>query len=358
MRQIQKTFVAIHSKEVISISNKQSRKYQLTINNPTPEFSHDRIKEICLTKFRSFKFLAMVDEIGEKGTPHTHIFLCFDSAVRFSTVKKNFNSAHIEMVKGSIQQNIDYLTKAGKWANTQKAETTVSNSYEELGDRPPENKGRNRDLEELYHMIVDEELSNAEIIRLNQDYIMQIDKLDKIRTTYLQDKFKGLRRLDLEVTYVFGVTGSGKSRDILDTYGDENVYRVTNYVHGFDQYSCEPIIVFEEFRSSLSIKDMLNYLDVYPVVLQARYNNKYACYHKVFICTNWKLEKQYSEIQETDKESWNAFLRRIHKVMEYTERGVITYNSVDKYMKRNSSFTSISQLTKEDQLNIPFLRVE
>lgn len=150
-----------------------------------------------------------------------------------------------------------------------------------MGKQTPENLGKDKDLETLYHMVVDEGLSNAEIIRLNNDYIMQIDKLDKIRTTYLQEKFKGERRLDLEVTYVFGATGTGKSRRILDEFGDANVYRITDHDHPFDHYSCESVLVFEEFWSSLPLSDMLNYLDIYPITLKARYANKYACFSRI-----------------------------------------------------------------------------
>lgn len=337
------------------IADKQARKYQLTINNPLPDYSHNKIKEICFTKFKSFRFGVMADEIGKNGTYHIHLFICFDNPLRFSTIKKNFVTAHIEVARGSIEQNIEYITKSSKWASTEKAETSIDGTFEEFGDKPPENKGKNRDMEELYNMIVVEELSNADIIRINNDYIMQIDKLDKIRTMHLQEKFKGTRRLDIKVSYVQGVTGSGKSRNILDTYGDGNTYRVTDMLHPFDQYNCEPVIVFEEFRSSLPLNDMLNYLDIYPIQLQARYANKYACYNRVFLCTNWKLEKQYEEIQRQDPESWKAFLRRIHEVRDYTTNGVITYNSVNEYMNRSRDFISIEKISNEEQLEIPFM---
>lgn len=295
----------------------------------------------------------MVDEIGAKEkTPHTHVYICFTSAVRFSTLKKHFSSAHIEAAKGSIEQNLDYLKKSGKWANTEKSETTVENSFEEIGTRPAESKGKRYDLEELYRMIVEEGLTNTEIIRLNNDYILQIDKLDKVRTMYLQEKFKGTRRLDLEVTYVFGRTGGGKTRDILDGYGDENVYRVTDYKHPFDGYSTEPVIVFEEFRNSLTLKDMLNYLDIYPIQLSARYANKYACYTKVFICTNWPLEKQYEFEQETDEESWKALLRRIHKVKEYIDNDIIVYDSVSDYLNRKNRFKPVTELSAKEKQEI------
>jgi len=336
--------------------DKQSRKYQLTINNCADTgFTHDKIKELLTVNFKPFEYGAMADEIGEQGTPHTHIFICFRSPVRFSTIKKHFPTAHIEAVAGSIEQNLDYLKKEGKWAGTAKSETSVTGTFEELGDRPPQNLGKNKDMEDLYHMIVDEGLSNAEVIRLNQDYILQIEKLDRIRTIHLQDKFKGMRRLDLEVTYMFGQTGTGKSRGILDQYGDANVYRVTDYDHPFDHYSCESVLVFEEFRSSLTMTDMLNYLDIYPITLKARYSNKYACFNRVFIVTNWELESQYAERQITDKESWQAFLRRIHKVVHYkTKDNVTTYDSIDAYINRYCCFEPVKNLPKEDQLKIPF----
>jgi len=307
-------------------------------------------------QFPSFCYAAMVDEIGNKEhTLHTHIYACFKNGVRWGTIHKHFPTAHIEVARGSIKQNLDYLKKSGKWEETEKSETTVEGSFEELGERPPENKGKRGDLEELYHMIVEENLPNADILRINNDYILQIDKLDKIRTIHLQDKFRGTRRLDLETTYVFGTTGAGKSRNILDTYGDENVYRITDYSHPWDNYQCESVVVFEEFRSSLPMQEMLNYLDIYPIQLKARYSNKYACFTRIFLCTNWRLEQQYPELQERDSESWKAFLRRISNVKEYTKDGVIEYSSVEEYMNRKTPFTPIAELPKEQQLEIASL---
>ena len=319
-------------------NNKQSRQYQLTINNPSEEYSHSKIKEIATLKFKTFEFLAMADEIGEENTYHTHIFICFKSAVRFSTIKKHFPKAHIESVKGTVKDNIDYIKKQGKWKDTDKAETSVEGSYEELGERPTDNKGKNPLYSDLYRMVVEEGLSNTEIIRINNDYLPMIDIITRLRTMYLQEKFKGTRRLELETIFVQGVTGSGKSRSILDEYGDENCYRVTDYTHPFDTYQTEAVLVFEEFRSNIKISDMLNYLDIYPLVLPARYAQKQACYTKVFITTNLPLEEQYIDIQGFNPESWKAFLRRIHKVRVYYEKGKYKeYSSVDDYFNRNKN---------------------
>ncbi len=328
--------------------DKQSEMYQITINNPlTYGFSHDQIKETLITNLKTLQYFCMADE--KAATFHTHIFVCCTSRVRFSKIKKHFPQAHIEAVKGSITDNIDYIKKSGKWENdTIKHSSSIENSFESWGETPSDSNGKRKDMKVLYEMVLDG-WTNAEIIARNQDYILQIDKLDKLRTIILTEKYKGTRRLDLTVTYCHGVTGSGKTRNVLDEFGDSNVFRVTDYLHPFDNYNCQPVIVFDEFRSCLAIKDMLNYCDIYPLELPARFSNKYACYTKVFIISNWSLEMQYTEIQGNDTESWNAFLRRIHKVKVYFQDNIITYNSVSDYLNRN---TNINPSAEADQLDI------
>ena len=66
---------------------------------------------------------------------------------------------------------------------------------------------------------------------------------------------------------------------------------------------------------------MLNYLDVYPLTLPARYNNRTACYTKVYITSNLPLEEQYREIQRFQWETWRALLRRIQTIIEYLPDG-------------------------------------
>ncbi len=107
-----------------------------------------------------------------------------------------------------------------------------------------------------------------------------------------------MRRLDLEVVYIYGKAGIGKTRYVMDKYGDENVYRITDYDGKlFDNYNNEDIIIFEEFRGQVRIDIMLNYLDVYPLRLPAKYKNKIAWFTKIFLITNLPLSAQYKNVQ-------------------------------------------------------------
>lgn len=291
----------------------RSRKWLVTINNPVEKgMEHNAIKA-QLQLFKNCVYWCMSDEIGKDGgTYHTHIFICCSGAVRFSTLKKRFNGAHFDVCKGTAIDNKNYVFKEGKWSNTEKEDTRVDGTQEEWGDCPVERQGQRNDISDLYAMIK-EGLTNYEIIESNPQYMLNLDKIERARQTVLEERFKNEWR-DLTVTYIYGTTGAGKTRSVMDKYGYSNVFRVTDYEHPFDGYKGQDVIVFEEFRSSLRIDDMLKYLDGYPVEIPCRYANKIACFTKVYIISNIALTEQYPNVQKGQTETWNALLRRIGKV--------------------------------------------
>jgi len=298
----------------------QSRKWQITINNPIEKgYTVEKIKDIN-SNFKSLVYYCLSDETGEQGTFHTHIYIVFASAVRFSTLQKKYEGAHFEMARGTSEENRNYVFKIGKWEKSEKGTTNHKESHFEFGDLPIERQGKRNDLDDLYDMIKSG-MTNYDIIEDNPSYMLNVDKIDRCRQILVEREYADKWR-DLQVTYVFGHTGTGKTRSVMDGFGYSNVYRVTDYVHPFDSYDGEDVIVFEEFRSSLRIGDMLKYLDGYPLKLPARYCNKVACFTKVFILSNIDLIEQYKDIQRDEYGTWLAFLRRIQNIEVYSEYGI------------------------------------
>lgn len=323
----------------------QSRKWLLTINNPIEHhMTHEEIREV-LGKFKSLRYWCMCDEIGLKDkTYHTHLFINGTNGIRFVAIKNKFPSAHIDFCRGTIKDNRDYIRKEGKYKGSTKEETNLPETFEESGEMPPERQGQRNDLIELYDMIKSG-MSNYEILETNPGCMNYIEKIDRTRYVIKQEQFKNVFR-QLETTYIFGESGIGKSRSVMEQYGYENVYRVTDYKHPFDSYSGQDVIVFEEFYSNLKINDMLNFLDGYPLDLPCRYNNKIACYTKVYIISNISLNDQYAEIQRKYEETWKAFLRRISKVQIFNGIDCRVY-TMEEY---RHGFVSVSD-TSED---VPF----
>ena len=303
-------------------NNTQSRKWALVINNPLEAgLDHAAIREI-LYRF-SPAYFCMADEIATTGTYHTHIFLFSPSPMRFSTVKNRFSTAHIEKAYGSAKANRAYILKEGHWADTDKAETSVSGTFEEWGDLPAE---KEEEAPEMFKLIQDLRAGKSvmEIIEDNPKLAFRIREIETLRQAILEEKYSAENRA-LEVTYLYGASGTGKTRGIFEKHDRKSICRITDYGgrNGvrFDAYHCQDVLVLEEFHSQIPISAMLNYLDIYPLTLPARYTDRIACYTKVYITSNIPLEEQYRDIQRYQMETWRAFLRRVQNVIEYLRDG-------------------------------------
>ena len=302
----------------------------MTINNPGEDWSHEKIRE-ALGSLK-LKYWCMADEVGlEEKTPHTHIFFAVtSSAIRFSTVKKLFPTAHIDPANGSSEQNKAYVQKSGKWADDAKGETSVPDTFEEWGELPIELPGMRNDLAVLYQHIKDG-LTNYEIMEINPDHILNLEKIDRARQVIKEQEYRETFR-QLETVYIWGKTGTGKTRGVMEKHGYSSVYRVTDYSHPFDSYTGEDVLLLDEYGSNFKIRDLLIYLDGYPLTLPCRYTNRVACYTKVYIISNLCLSKQYVDIQASSPETFRALLRRIHKVICYTGANQFSEYATDEYM--------------------------
>ncbi len=119
--------------------------------------------------------------------------------------------------------------------------------------------------------------------------------IGKMMTLYYETNLMNRFR-EVSVTYLWGPTGSGKTRSILED-DPGGVYRVTNYKHPFDGYRGQKTIVFEEFYDThMKITDMLMYLDGYYCALPSRYYDKIARWDNVYVVSNIPLEEQYEGI--------------------------------------------------------------
>jgi len=316
----------------------QGKKWQLTINNPLEKgFDHDRIK-LELQSLKSLVYFCMVDEQGNEETHHTHVFVAFTSNVRFSTIKNLFPPAHLERVNGSCADNRTYLLKEGKWAGADKADTTIEGTFEEWGEMPSEKISMGGiSIEAMIIERILEGASNAEILIMFPHYLRGMRDVEHVRQMLRAEENRHKWR-QLETTYIWGATGAGKTRSVMDTHEYSNVYAVNNYQHPFDGYAGENVLLLDEFYSKFRLQDMNNYLDGYPLPLPARYSNKIACYNRVYIVSNLDLIEQYTYEQQAQPEVWAAFLRRIHKIIRFTPDVTRLEYSTKDYLAGNSGY--------------------
>lgn len=251
-----------------------------------------------IEEIKGFRYTAFQLEEGKNGTKHHQIYISFENAKSFDTIKKLFPKAHIEYMQGTPKQASDYCTKE----DTRISDVVIS------GELPQQ--GKRSDLDDIYSMIKEGYTIKEIKETYSSQYIRYRTNINSTMQEHLEEQYKETFR-EICTRYLVDEPGVGKTRYIMEKYGYKNVYRVSNYKHPFDGYKGEPVIVFEEFRSSLPVEQMLNYLDGYPLRLPARYGDKVACYTEVYIVSNWDYQQQYIKVREEHPSTMRAFDRRI-----------------------------------------------
>ena len=310
------------------------KRYFLTINNPLPIFSHEYIKEML--SHLNLKYWAICDERGltedseKEGNFHTHIYWESYNVIRWDTVKRMFHTANIQPAFGTNTQCRNYLLKVEDYAH--KAETSIENSFEEWGEFIPMQQGKRTDWAIAREMFEDGN-DVYDVIKVVPHLANNDTGLGRLREMIIGEQYIDVER-ELEVVYIQGKTGWGKSRYVISQHGHKNMCRITDYKHGcFNKYKCEDVMVFEEYAGQFSMTEILNFLDRYPLELPCKYYNKIACYTKVYIIGNLRLEEQYTDVKKKNRDVYDAWIRRINKVMVFTGLGEYETYSTQEYLQ-------------------------
>lgn len=320
-----------------SVAQLKGRKWQITINNIDEiGIDFDNLKNIIKKRWPAVEYFCYCEEVGkETGKRHWHIFIKHANGINGSSILKVFPGAHLEYCVGTCKKNRDYIYKEGSYEGSEKEDTRQEGMQYEFGECPEESQGQRNDLIELRELIKTGK-SNAEIYSINAQYLKYANSIDKIRLDILSDK-NGNEWRDIEVTYIEGATGTGKTRGIVESYGYRNIWRIVKDDYSWNGYVDQDVAVFEEFRNTFAFTDMLNFLDGHPVQGRAMHGFRQLGYKNVFMCSNWRLDEQYKNIQEEHPRDWQAFLRRINKVIIREKAGdKVFYQKIEEQKKSHN----------------------
>lgn len=266
-------------------------------------------------------------EQGEQTSyEHWQAFVRFRNQKRFKTLKNQLSAAglataHIEPRRGSVAQAVAYCSKEA---------TRIEGPYF-YGDSidTSNRQGHRSDLDRLREMVLDDGMSVDDVLLSDMSasaarYIGYLRDLVQARDRQQTAQFR-----HLEVTYVYGRPGVGKTRWAMQQYSDD-VYRVSDYGHPFDAYAGQKTLILDEFDGSLPMGLMLNVLDGYALELPARYANKIARYERVIIISNSPLSTFYTTTVDPNStpDRLRALYRRITRYCFMDSDGTL----IDKKM--------------------------
>lgn len=279
------------------------------------EYDFDKLYEDLASKYDNVLF-ASHDK--DKENIHCHIVLQHKNAIAFDTLKQLIPYGDIEKQRGNNQECYNYALHIDSKSKDKEKDLytidCIKTNIQDLENWCNIKQGAREDLEEFTQAI----MSGATQKQLLTEYKPQVARYEKYynfcRQTYLEETF-GKKLRDVDVVYIYGGAGLGKTYSIYNEFGADNIYSVDDYSHPFDMYDAQDVLVLDEYRSNFDITYLLKLLDKYPLKLRARYSNKIACYTKVFIISNIPLSEQY---KNSDNDTKFALMRRIKTIKHYT----------------------------------------
>lgn len=266
-------------------ANLRSRSFQFTINEIE---KYKELLEIIKNLKSCDYYISCLEEAPTTGHKHIHMYVHFSNSYKIS--KKILDlGVHIEICKGSPQQNINYIEKDG-------------NILDEFGIRPKQGM---HTVGELKKINDPDELNYNEFNTWKKIHDSMKSDLD------IDDVFK-----DIKVYYIFGPSGIGKSRKALDIirenkekYGNKynNVSYSNNFWIGVNDY-CN-IAIFDDFRdSNMKPNEFIRFIDYYKQVMNTKGGFIINNYKLIIITSIQNPEYIYSNVGNEPRKQW---LRRM-----------------------------------------------
>jgi hypothetical protein len=217
------------------------------------------------------KYVCVGKEVGEEGTPHLQGYVQFKNSVAFSTVKSMLSRAHIEVAKGTTEQNVAYCTKDGEFI--------------ELGNKPMDQKtkgDRGREYWESQLMLA-KEGRFAEIDPKLQ--LTHFKTLVAIKQYYAKDLGNEYRP-DCKNYWLYGPTGSGKSRSVRKAFPDV-YYKMAN--KWWENYSGQEVVLIEDLDKTHHVlgHHLKLWADCYPFRGEIKNNSTMARPKNIVVTSNY-----------------------------------------------------------------------
>lgn len=274
----------------------QSSSWVFTINN------YEQSNILTLQQLASdVQFIAFQTETGNSGTKHIQGFVQFFRRLRTrSVVTKLGGHAHVEVLRGTPDQALAYVTKE---------DTYNGEARFQMGTI--KKQGARTDLE-TFNVRIKAGASDADLINEHLHEFYKYHRvIDRVRLA-----FRPPRTWEMEVNVYFGKSGSGKTRRAYEEAG-ESYYFVSkgdqNQTTWWDGYDGQNSVILDDFYGWLPWSFMLRLLDRYPFSVQVKGGTIPFTSKRIYITSNSSPEHWYKNVPNNDM---TPLLRRINKIVE------------------------------------------
>lgn len=264
-------------------NGERGRAFAFTWNNPPIDAG------ITLRSLGA-KYCIWGDEQGVSGTHHKQGYIRFGNARTVRGVRQDMPGVHVELAKGSFQQNFDYCSKDG--------------DFEEIGERPKQ--GVRNDLVIIRERV----MAHAPILEIEEcrNY-MHLRYAEKLRELCPPPV-----RTPPEVYWFWGETGTGKTRTAFEE--TEKPWISSRSLKWWQGYDVQKHVIIDDFRRDFcTFHELLRLTDRYPFAVEVKGGARWLVAEKIIIT----CPKGPEELWEGHEEDVKQLKRRIKEVRHFSK---------------------------------------
>lgn len=288
------------------------RRYRFTTNGEKSILinKYNKLYEENFKKWKAMTYLCFQCEIGkDSGLFHIQGYMEFRDGVNIKTIKKkmcDMMNLNNEKLRGTPQENREYCMKEDT--------KVIEYDFKEFGEIKTNGGGRTDWLE--IKDKIDNGASYDDIVEANPTKGLIYDRNIK---RYIYHKLKknnrNFKKVDVRIYY--GDAGTGKTRKVINEFGNDNVYRLSRGDNGgvwFDGYEGQKVLLIDDFNGWIRRGRLLELLDGYAFQLQVKGGFTWKAWDTVIITSNYEPNEWYNKDITKDE----GFRRRI-KYVEHFE---------------------------------------
>lgn len=253
------------------------------------------------TDLRQARYMVFQLEEGANGNQHYQGYIELNNSMRITTLKNKFiYGAHYEQRRGSRNQARDYCMKE---------ESRLDGPWE-VGEWSTVGQGRRTDINNMI-----DACRTGSIRLLAEEQPLALLRYPRGATLLCSLNAQG-RPEPPEVILLYGVTGCGKTRFAVDSYGPlgPKLFRKPPDVKWFDGYIDQDLLLddFTGAASKLSLSYLLQLLDRYDITVEIKGGYVPLMAKHIIITTNCHPSTWYKYEGRTMQ--YYALRRRIHHI--------------------------------------------
>lgn len=256
-----------------------ARSWCFTINNWTDE-------DLKLVRDWNKTYMVVGQEVGESGTPHLQGYITFERTYTLSALKKLHEKAHWE--KALTKDAANYCMKDGK--------------YEIQDNRK---QGKRSDLESVTSMIKERKPLKEIAMEHPIEYIKYNRGIEKLAQLTTDTE----RTEKPTVTWIWGETGTGKTRYVYERHKD--IWACGRDLKWWDGYNGQEVVLLDDFRGDMcKFRELLRILDRYPYRVEFKGGSRNLNSPYIYITCPYPPDEVYNT-----REDIGQLLRRIDSVL-------------------------------------------